>query len=156
MKLGFTLLELLITILIAMILSIIAASQYQNATRRSQLILTYSTLREITQAEEMYYMIYGDYTNNISQLDMEFKNNDYFLFSCGEKKHCIARPMKFGFPQLEFYFQHKTQYLAEESIGKHYCNIATIPNGSWRNTAGKLCANYSGAKQLHWYLWEIP
>ncbi len=66
---GFTLIELLVVVLIIGILAAIAVPQYQLAVEKSQVMTLLSRIKSLANAEEVYYMEHGSYTDDISQLE---------------------------------------------------------------------------------------
>ncbi|MBP5429677.1 MAG: prepilin-type N-terminal cleavage/methylation domain-containing protein [Elusimicrobiaceae bacterium] len=68
---GFTLIELLVVVLIIAILATVALPQYQVAVARSRLGGIQSSLASFKQAEELYYLYTGTYTNNTEDLDID-------------------------------------------------------------------------------------
>ena len=71
-KKGFTLIELLVVVLIIGILSAVALPQYQKAVNKSKTTQVLLAVRVIWDAEQIYYSINNDYTNDMSELDISF------------------------------------------------------------------------------------
>ena len=68
---GFTLLELLVVVLIIGILAAIALPQYKLAVEKSRISQVLAATKSITQAQELFYMVNGKYTDNINDLDID-------------------------------------------------------------------------------------
>lgn len=70
---GFSLLELLVSILIIGILAAVALPQYRRAVEKSRMTEAIIILREIAEMHQNYYMIHGEYlgSNGIDKLDIE-------------------------------------------------------------------------------------
>ena len=89
-KKAFTLIELLVVVLIIGILAAIALPQYQKAVVKSRVSTILPVLRSIKDAEEVYYMANGGYTEDVSELGITLPANcsaieggDGGLYKCG-------------------------------------------------------------------------
>lgn len=81
MQRGFTLIELLVVVLIMGILAAVAVPQYQFAVEKSRATEALSVLKTIQQAEEVYYLANGAYTQNLQDLDIDAPNSNYFDYT---------------------------------------------------------------------------
>ena len=70
-KQAFTLIELLVVVLIIGILAAVALPQYEKAVIKSRIATVLPYLHAIKNAEEVYYLANGVYTNNIDDLAVE-------------------------------------------------------------------------------------
>ena len=70
MKRGFTLIELLVVVLIIGILAGVALPQYEKAVMKSRMNSVLPLIRAIKEANEVYYMANGKYTDNLEELDI--------------------------------------------------------------------------------------
>ncbi len=69
---GFTLMELLVVVLIIGILAAVALPQYQKAVEKSRFTEAVLAVEKIAQANDLYYMSNGNYTNDIRALEAGF------------------------------------------------------------------------------------
>ena len=74
---AFTLIELLVVVLIIGILAVIAVPQYQKAVVKSRVATILPIMADIIQAQEIYYLNHGQYTDNANLMDL-------FPASCSE------------------------------------------------------------------------
>jgi type IV pilus assembly protein PilE len=65
---GFTLIELMVVVSVATILTVIAVPSYLNTVRKSHRSEAKSILMDLAGREERYLATNGSYTNNITQL----------------------------------------------------------------------------------------
>jgi type II secretion system protein G len=93
MKKGFTLIELLVVVLIIGILAAVALPQYQLAVDKSKISSNLPKLRALKNAQEVYYLANGSYTDDWSLLDLDgtqgctIRNDRYGRwYVCGKVK----------------------------------------------------------------------
>lgn len=71
MNKGFTLIELLVVVLIIGILSAVALPQYTKAVEKSRATEALTLLGNLATAEQIYKMSTGNFTNDLSVLDLQ-------------------------------------------------------------------------------------
>ena len=85
-KLGFTLLELLVVVLIIGILASIALPQYQRAMAKAELTRVISSVKPLAEAQERYFLTNGKYSNSFSDLDVDVPRIN---MSCSIHAFCV-------------------------------------------------------------------
>ncbi|MCQ2410293.1 MAG: prepilin-type N-terminal cleavage/methylation domain-containing protein [Elusimicrobiaceae bacterium] len=70
-KQAFTLIELLVVILIIGILAAVALPQYRRAVLKSRMMSVVAYLKAVQEAEEIYYLANGVYTDDIDNLSVD-------------------------------------------------------------------------------------
>jgi len=87
---AFTLIELLVVVLIIGILAAIAVPKYQVAVAKSRLSTLKDVVKSIKNAEEVYYLANGSYTDKLEDLDItlpgyvETDDNGWLVFNWGK------------------------------------------------------------------------
>lgn len=146
-KQGFTLIELLVVVLIIGILSAVALPQYTKAVAKSRMTQALTWARNIRDAERVYFMANGSYTQDLDELDIslpgceKMDSDGFFLCADGWRVHLTT------VPSIYVYLPHK--YTDNESAGIEYyfppssdvrlC-FASASSLKWIN----VCAGYGG------------
>ena len=111
---AFTLIELLVVVLIIGILAAVALPQYTKAVARSRASEAFINGAALVQALQRYFMANGQYTTDLTLLDMQVQDSDSYRYipsnhdNSGEegsyyRLHVVSQ--KSGLPSFEFSLQ---------------------------------------------------
>jgi type IV pilus assembly protein PilE len=142
-NIAFTLIEMLVVVLIIGILAAIALPQYTKAVRLSRASQALTMLNAILKGQEEYFLIHGEYTDNIEDLSItvppdklqknmsaeDMKSNYYYY--CFSKRTCVANIQNMDYPTFEF-----TGLKDNISKGRKWCRALT---GSSNQNARSIC-----------------
>jgi prepilin-type N-terminal cleavage/methylation domain-containing protein len=130
---AFTLIEMLVVVLIIGILAAIALPQYMKTIRLSRASEALTMLNAIIKGQEEYFLIYGEYTNNIEDLSItippakldgnmsdEDKKSNY-SYRCWENRTCGAFISNNDYPDFEFVGLNPSFY----AHGKKWCIVSS-------------------------------
>ncbi len=158
---GFTLIELLVVVLIIGILAAVAVPQYQKAVYKSRAVEAVTILKAITEAQEIYYLANGEYTDDISKLDVNVPENlvttagkplfeDNYSYTCSRKLECFAIAKNNNLPDFQFNFRTGR---TDQNAGKFYCNLGS--GNSKTNMAKSICQSMGRLDESRTQAWAI-
>ena len=138
---AFTLIELLVVVLIIGILAAIAVPQYQKAVSKARVTEAIIALRAITNAQEIYYLTNGKYTEEISDLDIKLDNNEKFTYKC-TLNYCAATSVYRQDPELEFHLINVAEKIKNRA-GKHWCHyVGTETDEKIKSMQNEICQTF--------------
>ncbi len=145
---GFTLIELLVGVLIVGILAAVALPQYRLAVGKARLTQLIAYAAIIREAQELYYLTHGEYTDSLTELMIETsgKPSEVGIVLGLEKHHrgggnaVSITDTRLPGLALYFYYAH-----AGDSPMSSYWNDSN-QRTCWGSTsfAQKLCAAATG------------
>ena len=156
-KQAFTLIELLVVVLIIGILAAVAVPQYQFAVDKSRIVGYLPIIKNIVQAEQVYHMANGTYTQLFEDLDIDITNMCPQMYGSNEIVNCQ------GNVSLTLFYYYPTVpatlylvYCSDATCSYSYASNNGIIQATFNFSTGKLkqCSAYGnttrGKKLCTW------
>ncbi len=138
---AFTLIELLVVVLIIGILSAIALPQYQVAVLKSRYVAAKMMGASLVEAEEVFYLANGEYTEDLEQLDIEVSTSGAIRCDVEDlnKIRCKLYQGETEIMMLQWYLPSTTM----ADAGARWCVTRSTDLSAASN---KICANETADK----------
>ena len=123
---AFTLIELLVVVLIIGILAAVALPQYEKAVEKSRATEALVWSKHLAQAEELYYLANGSYTEDKEALGVKLPNSKFFDYRIDSSTYNIIVTRQTTDYRFR-YFMQNTHHSSLPLAGRWLC-IAKLDN----------------------------
>jgi type IV pilus assembly protein PilE len=142
---GFTLIELMITVVVATILIAVAIPSYNNQMRKSRRTEAKSALLDLASRQERFYSTNTAYTNDAKNLGFDSTSKTLFQYNVGNNYYqvsvCVGNPIPTACNGAQALNSAAANYLIQATpIGTQtadtLCGSFTVDNTGVQSTTG--------------------
>ena len=134
-KLGFTLIEMLVVVLIIGILAGIALPQYNKAVEKSRLHTGVSLVESLYRAQQVYAIANGNYATDLNALDVEIPKDD----SCIKTQTASVSKYECDFGTIGIYDSFSNiQYISSNFNIAYLHYLTDFSSGGLDRKAGEI------------------